>query len=159
MVLNSNYSGFSSPAQESLDATTAHEFHHSIQFGYGAITGSNTADNVFVEGGASWVEDEIFDAANDNYYFLWPVFTACMGDYDSFSDYPYPYWVIFRALSEQYGTGIAGGGEQLYQDFWEEVSQSSTSIDLDALNTALTNKGSNLPDPFHDAAIMCCRTV
>jgi hypothetical protein len=150
MVLNSNYSGFASPAQESLDATTAHEFHHSIQFGYGAITGANAADNVFVEGGASWVEDEVFDYSNDNYYFLWPSFTACMGSY---SGSPYPYWVVFRAMSEPHGTGTAGAGEQVYQDFWEEISQSGSAIELDALNTALTNKGTNLPDAFHNAAI------
>ena len=54
MVLNRDYSGFPSTPQASLDSTTAHEFNHSIQFGYGALAGANTPDDVFVEGGATW---------------------------------------------------------------------------------------------------------
>ncbi|HXV44584.1 MAG TPA: hypothetical protein VEC96_16100, partial [Anaerolineae bacterium] len=60
MVLNSDYSGFPGTSQQALDATTAHEFNHSIQFGYGAITGANAPDDNFVEGGATWMEDEVF---------------------------------------------------------------------------------------------------
>ncbi len=150
MALNRDYSGFPSPAQASLDATTAHEFNHSIQFGYGAITGPNAPDDVFVEGGATWMEDEVFDAANDNYNFLWPDFTVSMGDY---GPSPYPYWAVFRALTERYGAGTANGGEQVLQDFWEAVSQSGPSIDLDALEGALVTKGTTLADAYHDAAV------
>jgi hypothetical protein len=150
MALNQDYSAFPSPPQASLDATTAHEFNHSIQFGYGAITGPNTADDVFVEGGATWIEDEVFDDANDNYNYLWPDFTESMGEYP---DSPYPYWVVFRALTERYGASVPGGGEQVMQDFWEETSKSLTSNVFPALSTAVGNKGTNLPDAFHAAAI------
>src|SRR5918996_1320084 len=99
MALNQDYSGFPSPPQASLDATTAHEFNHSIQFGYGALTGSNRPDQAFVEGGATWMEDEVFDGANDNYFYLWPIFTQSMGDYPTSPlPHPYSYWVVFRAL-------------------------------------------------------------
>ena len=74
MVLNRDYSGFPSTPQASLDSTTAHEFNHSIQFGYGALAGANVPDDVFVEGGATWMEDEVHDAADDNYNYLWPGF-------------------------------------------------------------------------------------
>jgi len=150
MALNRNYSNFPSPPQASLDATTAHEFNHSIQFGYGAITGANAPDDVFVEGGATWMEDEVFDAANDNYFYLWPDFTVSMGDY---APSPYPYWVVFRTLSERYGAGTAGGGEQVMEDFWEAVSQSGPSIDLDAMDDALVTQGTTLADAYHDAAV------
>ncbi|MGH2654450.1 MAG: InlB B-repeat-containing protein [Actinomycetota bacterium] len=150
MALNQDYSAFPSPPQASLDATTAHEFNHSIQFGYGAITGPNTADDVFVEGGATWIEDEVFDGANDNYFYLWPNFTGSMGEY---TDSPYPYWVVFRALTERYGASVPGGGEQVMQDFWEAVSQNATSIDLDALDDALATKGTTLADAYHAAAV------
>jgi len=147
MALNEDYSGFPSPPQASLDATTAHELNHSIQFGYGALTGPNAADDVFVEGGATWMEDEVFDDANDNYFYLWPDFTESMGEYP---DSPYPYWVVFRALTERYGTGTAGAGEQVMQDFWEETSKSLTSNQFPALSSGV---GTNLPDAFHAAAI------
>jgi hypothetical protein len=154
MALNRNYNGFPSPPQASLDATTAHEFNHSIQFGLGAITGTNSPDDVFVEGGATWMEDEVFDDADDNYNYLWPDFTRSMGEYPTSPlPHPYSYWVVFRALTERYGAGISGGGEEVMQTFWEAVSQSATSIDLNALNAALLAKGTTLADAYHAAAV------
>ncbi|MFQ5435524.1 MAG: hypothetical protein ACE5FD_11665, partial [Anaerolineae bacterium] len=150
MVLNRNYTGFPSPPQASMDATVAHEFNHSIQFGYGALSGGNVADGSFIEGGASWVEDEVFDNADDNYFYLWPDFEACMGQYNP--GFPYPYWIVFRGLTEPYGTGTANGGEQIMQDFWELTSQNAAS-NLDALNQALQTAGTNLPDAYHAFAI------
>jgi len=149
MVLNWDYAGFGS-AQQALDATAAHEFNHSIQFGYGALTGSNAPDDSFAEGGATWMEDEVFDSANDNYNYLWPTFAMCMGEY---TDSPYRYWITFRGLTERYGTGIADGGEQVMQDFWEATSKSASGKMLPALNTALVNKGTNLADAYHAYAI------
>jgi hypothetical protein len=157
MALNQDYTGFPSSPQDSLDATTAHELNHSIQFGYGAITGPNAADDVFVEGGATWMEDEVFDDSDDNHGYLWPEFDDSMGAYEDhlpFDDqYPYPYWVVFRALTERFGTGAAGMGEEVMQDFWEAVSQSPTSTDLTALGQGLAGKGTTLADAYHSAAV------
>lgn len=153
MVLRNDYSdsGFPSSPQASLNATAAHEFNHSIQFGYGALHGSNRPDYVFVEGGATWMEDEVFDTANDNYYFLWPAFAESMGDYDG-SLFAYETWITLRGLTERYGTGTADGGEQIMQDFWEETSK-NTGDSLTALQTALANRGANLADAYHSYAI------
>jgi hypothetical protein len=149
MALNDNYSGFPSPPQASLDSTTAHEFNHSIQFGYGGLTGANAPDAAFVEGGATWMEDEVFDGANDNYNYLWPDFTDDMGSY---SASPYPYWIVFRALTERYGTGVAGGGEDVMQRFWEETSKNSGN-NLTAMQTGLAGEGTTLATAYHQAAI------
>ena len=148
MVLNSDYSWSGSP-QASLDGTTAHEFNHSIQFGYGALQGANMPDRVFIEGGATWMEDEVFDTSDDNHNFLWPVFEDSMGEYNA---NPYEYWIVFRSLAERYGTGSPGGAEQVMQDFWEETSR-NTGSNLTALQTALANKGTSLADAFHAYAI------
>jgi hypothetical protein len=148
MVLNEDYSGFSVGAQQALDATTAHEFNHSIQRGYGTNSGGNLQDKAFIEGGATWMEDEVYDTANDNYQYLWPQFDMCMGEYTAF---PYRYWITFRGLTERYGTGVAGGGEQVMQDFWELTSQGTGM--LSALNTALVNKGTDLRHAYHAYAI------
>jgi len=150
MVLNQDYSGFPGTAQQALDATTAHEFNHSIQYGIGAITGSNSPDINFIEGGATWMEDEVFDASNDNWIFLWPNFSMCMGEY---TDSPYSYWITFRGLTERFGTSTSGGAEQVMQDFWELTSQSSTSNMLSAMNSALVNQGTTLADAYHAYAI------
>ncbi|MCB0209812.1 MAG: PPC domain-containing protein [Anaerolineae bacterium] len=150
MVLNRDYSPFPGTSQQALDATTAHEFNHSIQAGYGVLTGSNRPDANFIEGGATWMEDEVFDSANDNYNYLWPSFSTCMGEY---TPSPYPYWITWRGLTERYGTGIAGGGEQVMQDFWETASKSSTNNMLNNLNTALGNRSTNLANAYHAYAI------
>jgi hypothetical protein len=150
MVLNADYSGFPGTPEWALQATAAHEFNHSIQFGYGALTGTNEPDINLVEASSTWMEDEVFDSANDNYNYLWPNFAMCMGEYTAS---PYPYWITLRGLTERYGTGAAGGSEQVIQDFWEETSQSTTSNMLTALNTALANKGTTLADAYHAYAI------
>jgi Ca2+-binding RTX toxin-like protein len=157
MVLNRNYSGFPGTSQQALDATTSHEFNHSIQFGYGALTGNesgNVADDVFVEGGATWMEDEVADASNDNHNYLWPDFTRDMGTYSEGASgmSPYEYWVVFRALTERFGAGVADGGEDVFQRYWEAISQ-NTSEDLVAMNSALLAEGTNLADAYHAAAV------
>lgn len=154
MVLNRDYSAFPGTPLQAMQATVAHEFNHSIQFGYGALTGANAPDLSFAETSSTWMEDEVFDSANDNYNYLWPLFSMCMGEYDP--PYPhsvYDYWITFRGLTERYGTGVAGGGEQIIQDFWEATSQSATSNMLSALNGGLVNKGTNLLDAYHAYAI------
>ena len=148
MALNRDYSGFPSSPQASLDSTTAHEFNHSLQFGYGALNGTVPRDN-FVEGGATWMEDEVFDGADDNYNFLWPNFVDGMVTYNAS---PYPYWIVYRGLTERYGTGAASGGEQVMQDFWELVSKNQAN-NTTAMNLALVNRGTNLADAYHAVGI------
>jgi hypothetical protein len=149
MVLNRDYRGFPSPPLQSLQSTAAHEFNHGIQFGEGALTGVDKPDTVFVEGGATWMEDEVFDNSNDNYFYLWPDLGASMGEYPGF---PYPYWVTFRAMTEPYGTTVSGGGEDVMQSLWEQTSRENAG-NLAALNNALVAEGSSLAASFHDAAI------
>ena len=48
-----------------LRVTAAHEFFHAIQFAYDV-----KEDLWFMEGSATWVEDEVYDSINDNYQFL-----------------------------------------------------------------------------------------
>jgi hypothetical protein len=148
MVLNNNYSGFLSLPKASLESTTAHEFSHAIQFGYGALTGYNVPDDIFIEGGATWIEDEVFDESNDNYNYLWPDFRQCMGQYNAS---PYAYWITLRAMTELYGTG-PGGGEDVMQEFWESTSREEAN-NLGALDGALRKKGTNLADAYHAYAI------
>jgi hypothetical protein len=158
IVLNSNFAlgGPGGPsAQQVLDATTAHEFNHAIQMGLGSLTGPERPDLSWIEGGATWMEDEVFDNANLGNDYLYPLFTESMGDYDD-SD-PYPFWFVFRGLTERFGTGSAGGGEQVMQEFWERLSQNGLNgngaLMQNALNAALQSKGTNLPDAFHAYAI------
>jgi hypothetical protein len=151
MVLNEDYRGFPSRPLKSLQATAAHEFNHGIQFGEGGLTGVGKPDLVFTEAGATWMEDEVFDNSNDNYYYLWPPLLRSMGAYGTDSAV-YSYWVALRAMTEQFGTGVAGGGEDVMQRFWESTSR-ETANNLTALEAGLALKSETLPDAFHAAAI------
>ena len=66
-VLDNDFSPmqYGAPVLDSLRVTAAHEFFHAIQFGYDVA-----ADPWFMEGTATWVEDEVHDSINDNYRFL-----------------------------------------------------------------------------------------
>ena len=149
MVLNRDYTGFPGSPQRALDATTAHELNHSIQYGYGALGGSNTPDDLFVEGGATWMEDEVYDASDDSHNYLWPAFTQSLGDYDGS---PYAAWLMLRGLTERFGTNVAGGGERVLQRFWEATSQ-GTGNNLSALASALAPEGVTIADAYHDFAV------
>jgi hypothetical protein len=150
MALNRDFSQFApTAAQDALDGTTAHEFNHSIQFGYGALNGMFPHDT-YIEGGATWMEDEVFDDSNDNYNYLWPLFHEGADSYPP--DDPYPYWITFRGLTERFGTETPGGGEQVMEDFWELVSKNQAN-NRTAINMALRNKGTNLGVSLHAYAI------
>jgi hypothetical protein len=151
MVLNADYRGFPSPPLRSLQSTAAHEFNHSIQFGEGALSGTGRPDLVFTEGATTMMEDEVFDRANDNYYYLWPSLSPSMGAYPE-TYAVYSYWVVFRAMVERFGTGAAGGGEDVLQEFWELTSKEAAG-NLAAMELALQAEGTTLADSFHDAAI------
>ena len=152
MVLNSNFDPFPGDPIDALQATAAHEFNHSIQFGYGGLEG-RVPDYVFIEGAATWIEDEVFDESNDNYNYLWPVFEDDMGDYkDNLPFEPYEYWITWRGITERFGTGIPGGGEDVMQRYWEQVSKNQRE-DLDALDFALEAEGTNLAAAYHSYSI------
>ena len=151
MVLNQDYRGFPSIPLKSLQSTAAHEFNHAIQFGEGALSGAVAPDLVFVEAGATWMEDEVFDGADDNYFYLWPSLASSMGAHPE-NGTVYSYWITLRAMTERFGTGVSGGGEDVMQEFWEATSREEAG-NLEAMAGALQTESVTLPDAFHAAAI------
>jgi hypothetical protein len=149
MVLNANLQNLAAEPRRALSATAAHELNHAIQFGYGTLIGPDRPDDVFIEGGATWIEDEAADGSNDNYRFLWPSFYDSMGAYGGD---PYAYWVVFRAITEPLGSAVPGGGEDVLQGFWEAISR-RTAENLDAFRAGLEGRGVQPAQGFHAAAI------
>lgn len=150
MVLNQNFTTFPGTPKTALHATAAHEFNHSLQFGYGALSGPTSVKEVWVEGGATWMEDEVFDSSNDNYNYLWPDLTKPMPLFDP--SYPYPYWVVFRAMTERFGTGTARGGQRIMRYFWEQLSRND-STNTDAFKRAFQSVGASMAAAYHNAGI------
>jgi hypothetical protein len=66
-VLDNDYASrqYGGAPINSLRATAAHEFFHALQFAYDVYE-----DVWFMEGTATWVEDEVYDSINDNYQYL-----------------------------------------------------------------------------------------
>ncbi len=64
-VLDNDYVDYGTAPFKALRATAAHEFFHTVQFAYDI-----GEERWFMEGSATWAEDEVFDAVNDNYQFL-----------------------------------------------------------------------------------------
>ncbi len=150
LVLNNNYKGFPSKPRDALDATSAHEYNHALQFGMGALTGSNAPTIVWVEAGATYMEDEVWDTANDSWYYLYPEFDLSMSRYP---DFPYSYWIVYRAIVEQYGTGTQNGGQLVMRTFWELIGREIAS-NLGAWEQALADaKGGDLAEDYHEASI------
>jgi hypothetical protein len=150
-VLNNDFSRLGN-AQQSLDVTTAHEFNHAVQIAYGDP--APVEDGMWYESGAAYIEDEVWDAINDNYQYLWPQFDQCLGDYpEGGANNPeYSNWLFFRDAAEHNGgTNTAGGGEDIMQAFWANVATGQGS--LLAYNNALVAKSTNLNDAFHNYAI------
>ena len=119
-VLDNDYATaqFHTAPLRALRVTAAHEFFHAIQFAYDTFE-----DIWFMEGTATWMEDQVYDSINDNYQFLRysPIrFPRTSLDHSSGS-FPYGSFLFFTFVSEQRGVGTV-------RDFWERAGAGSTSL-------------------------------
>ena len=82
-----------------LQVTAAHEFFHAVQFAY-----DYSEDSWFMEGTAAWMEDEVYDAVNDNRQYLSrsalakPSVPVDRGN----GFYQYGAWIFWRYLTESF---------------------------------------------------------
>ncbi len=68
MVMDNDFLEFVTPSQtaeESMQVTAAHEYHHAVQFGI-----NSGADAWIMEATATWMEDQIYDSIDDNLQYL-----------------------------------------------------------------------------------------
>ncbi len=103
---------------DSLRATAAHEFFHAIQF-----AADITEDTWFMEGSATWVEDYVYDAINDNYQYLAqsPIrYPRTALDHDG-SNFPYGSFIFFTYSTERRGVSIV-------RRYWDMAVGRRTSL-------------------------------
>ncbi len=124
-----------------LQVTAAHEFFHAVQASYDFFE-----DDILMEGTATWIEDEVYDAVDDNRQFLAgsqltrpdvPFDRIRGGDDDQPSGFAYGAWILFRYLSEQHSP-------ELVRRTWEFADGTSGAPDqysLQAVDSALREQG------------------
>ena len=115
---------------------------------------------LFSEATATWMEDEVYDNANTSRQDLYPNFADSLLPHNLDSpnvNEEYQMWLVLRGLTERFGTAVAGGGEDVMQDFWELQSGRDGTYRprLVALEMALglSQPGLTLAQAYHDAGV------
>lgn len=107
VVLNNDFLGFppnDDPEGDTLGAakvTVAHEYHHAVQFGYDANEGS-----WFMELDATYSEDIVFDATNDNYNYLSSFMSAPAKSLMENSSHMYSCFIWGLYLAQKFDTSL-----------------------------------------------------
>lgn len=90
---------------QSLQITSAHEFHHAIQYGYNFFF-----DIWYAEATSTWFEDEAYDSVNQLYNYIPAWFGNSTLSLDTATSIAtgggYSRWIFNRYLAEQHGTGV-----------------------------------------------------
>lgn len=151
-VLDDDYSRkefpFNTPTKN-LKVTAAHEFFHAVQFAYDALE-----DAWFMESTATWFEDEVFDAINDNRFFLQQ---SSLSDPEAPLDYSnglfvYGNWIWWRFLTETFPATQGTGLPVLVRDVWDLADGREGAVDMfsmEALSQELSDRGQSLAGQFH----------
>jgi hypothetical protein len=149
-VLDNDYSRAEFPTNtpiENLQVTAAHEYFHAVQFGY------DIAEDVwFMEATAAWVEDEVYDAVDDNVQYLasGPLRVPRL-PMDSFGgSFHYGTWIFFRYLSERW-PAKQGALPTIVRDMWRKADGSAGKPDkysMQAVKAVLKSKKQSFPKLF-----------
>jgi hypothetical protein len=96
---------FGAVPQDSLRVTAAHEFAHASQFNYDYLE-----DSWFMEATATWMEERVYDAVNDNRQYLRAGQVGSpdqpLDVFDPRGSNQYGNWAFFEHLSSRWGVGI-----------------------------------------------------
>jgi hypothetical protein len=144
-VLDNDYSstqyGTAHTANEFLQVTAAHEFHHASQFAY-----DWGEDAWLMEGTATNIEEEVFPDVNDNVSFLKlrSPLTRPASPLDR-SDSAYGSWIFWRYLQEK----VAGGDPTIVREIWERADATrSDDYSLQAVQKEVAQRGQPFVDAF-----------
>lgn len=149
-VLDNDYSASEFPTNtpsENFQVTAAHEYFHAVQFGY-----DFAEDAWFMEATATWAEDELYDAVNDNVAYL-PAgqLGEPLNPLDWFSGaIHYGNWIFFRYLTERF-PAQAGGLPVLVRAMWNKADSAGSAPDLystQAIKSALAAKSLTFTKAF-----------
>lgn len=144
-VLDNDYAatefGGSRTPVENLRVTAAHELFHAIQFAY-----DWSEDPWLMEGTATWMEDQLFDAVDDNRRYLAgsPLAASDMPlDFATADLRGYGAWLFWRYLSESAGPGSTDD-PTVIRYVWDQAAGDAYS--MLALRRVLAARGTTMSD-------------
>lgn len=153
MVMRNTYEGFRKP-EIALNVTAAHEYLHSIQYGY-----DWHIESWFAESSASWGEEYVFPGADDNlqylyYTFRYPDVALNYSDSDGseFAGHWYGMFIFIQYLVEQTSPTII---KELFEEIIGSGSNDSKSTEAitEVLKTNWSSRSSSFFDIFCDYSI------
>ena len=109
---------------QNRQVTVAHELFHAVQFAYDFFE-----DAWLMEGTATWVEDELYDAVDQNRDYL--DFSPLTIPQYSLDLFDYGDWAFFRFLSERY-PAETGGLPTIIRSIWERADDAASLPDAGA---------------------------
>jgi hypothetical protein len=140
-VLDDDYAADEFPTgtpTQNMRVTAAHEYFHAVQFAYDAFE-----DGWFMEGTATWAEDEVFDGVDDNLQYLpdgplgqpWIPLDWFGGSHH------YGDWIWFRYLSERFASEVAGM-PTIVRNVWRRADAAPGGADAYSLQAVAEELGS-----------------
>ncbi len=145
MVMRHNYNGFPNTELEAIQVTAAHEFFHSVQFGY-----DGWEESWVMEASAVEMEEYIFDDINDCYQYMSSWFNSPQQslNLDSQNRW-YGSFIYFQYLAEHVN-------ENMMLKFWEQsISHDSYYGDysIQTLDEALINEGTTFASTLNGMSV------
>lgn len=120
-----------------LKVTAAHEYFHAIQFAYNINAG-----NWFMEISSTWIEDLVYDEINDYRYYLSAFFNSPKTSLTKFDgSHEYASCIYGHYISENFGN-------IRMKRIWDFTVNAGSNIALNAIQSALTEIGTNRSDVF-----------
>jgi hypothetical protein len=137
-------SQFHAPPSTSMKATAAHEFFHEVQFAY-----DFAEDAWWMEATATWMEEQVFDGANDNRRYI-PFGqvgepTTPLDEFQPSGAAQYGNWPFFEYLSRHFGDEIVRTAWQTAAAVGDSRGGYSTQAIAASLPATMT-----LPEVFRD---------
>ncbi len=102
MIVDNDFNGFPQAPLEAAKVTLAHEFFHSIQFGY-----DPTEFSAFLESLSTWMEDKVYSTIKDNLQYIGEPFVDSNGDGQYNSG---------ETFTDHNGNGLRESGSQDYPE-------------------------------------------
>jgi hypothetical protein len=134
---------------ENQQVTLAHEYYHAVQYAYDA-----GEDPWFMEASATWAEEQLFDAVDDNRAYLpYGQLRRPRVPLDEFSDTSlsaYGQWIFFEYLTQRWGDET-GSMPTIMLDLWNRVSGRAGGPDehsTRALQQVLAARGSSFTEVY-----------